>query len=362
MLFVVNETGGVMQIFTNRVMRPSPNEAAFTTSYTHGSDRLGLATVRRKKNEWNITAANADVSDADAKSVLLPLFKQQQRPVLLYIHGNNNPPAKCFERCAKLETLYDVEVVGLSWPSEGYLPDGTRYPDVDPSEIDGDEEEMGQIDLNNRQLGTIRSKIYRYHQASLNGKHSADALARLLRMVGAARLDANGQPYTVSAHSLGAQFLQYALEIPGASESLATAQNVALLAPCVRAVGHRDWLGKIRPKGQLFVTFNKGDSVLAGASVADNGLTGDTQVKLGTDPTNELLHTSYARYINCTGANVGFGGHGYFVQNKMPKRMKNVFGRIFRSQRDVMFGEIERKIYGLKGSEDGLIGYFNAEV
>lgn len=350
-----------MLIFTNRVMKTSSNESAFGTAYSQGSERLGMATVNRKAGGWAVTAVDDDVDQAEAKKALEPLFKGA-RPVLVYIHGNNNTPAKCFERCAKLEALYDVEVVGFSWPSEGYLPDGNIYPGVDPNETDGDEEELCAVKMGNREQSGIRSKIYRYHQAGINGKHSADALARFLRLVGAARLDANVQPFTVAAHSLGAQFLQYTLDVPGAAESLSTAQNVALLAPCVRASDHRNWLGKITPKSQLFVTFNEGDSVLAAASIADNGFTGDTQVKLGTDPTPDRLRVPYMRYISCTGAKTGGGGHGYFVQNKMPKRMKNVFGRILRSRRDLEPGEIERKIYGLKGDEDGLTFYFNAEA
>lgn len=42
--------------------------------------------------------------------------------------------------------------------------------------------------------------------------------------------------------------------------------------------------------------------------------------------------------------------------------MKNVFGRILRSERDLQPGEIDRKIYGLKGDEHGLTCYFNVEA
>ncbi|CAN7748511.1 MULTISPECIES: hypothetical protein [unclassified Variovorax] len=44
----------------------------------------------------------------------------------------------------------------------------------------------------------------------------------------------------------------------------------------------------------------------------------------------------------------------------MPKKMQNVFGRILSSRRDLEADEIDRKIYGIKGDEDGLTCYFNA--
>lgn len=66
------------------------------------------------------------------------------------------------------------------------------------------------------------------------------------------------------------------------------------------------------------------------------------------------------RYIGCTDADVGAGGHGYCVQPKMLKKLGNVFGRNFCSERDLQPGEYERDVYGIKGAEDGLTFYFNA--
>lgn len=349
-----------MLVFTNRTVKQASDESAFGADFVQGSIRLGMATVTRKgKSGWSLADLDLDVDDADSKTALFPIFQGGQ-PVLVYIHGFNNTPAKCFERCLKLESLYGVQVVGFSWPAEGFLADGTFGPGMIASADAGDENDLGEVDPGNRLESPVQSLIHRYHQAGMNAKNSVDALARFLRMVAAARLDANIQPFTVAAHSLGAQLLQYSLDLPAVAESLATARNVALLAPCVRASDHRNWIGKIRPISQLFVTFNKGDSVLAGAAVADLDLGSNSQLKLGTDPTPDRFHAPYMRYISCTNAQNGLGGHGYFAQTKMPSHMQTVFGRIFNSRRDLEAGEIDRKIYGIKGDEDGLTCYFNA--
>jgi hypothetical protein len=51
-----------------------------------------------------VSGLHADTADADALNALLPLFAGA-RPVLVYLQGNDNTPASCFERRALLETL-----------------------------------------------------------------------------------------------------------------------------------------------------------------------------------------------------------------------------------------------------------------
>lgn len=346
-----------MLIFTNRDLQNQPDESAFTRSFTPAATRLGFASVAPGAGgapSWAVTGLQADASDADALNALLPLFAGPRR-VLVYLHGNNNTPAACFERCARLESLYGLEVVGFSWTSEGFLADGSALPGLPANPPTGDETNLKAVKPGNRTDDPIQDLIRRYRQAKTNAQDSIDALARFLRLLGTARLHANGQPFSLGVHSLGAHFLQYTLEVSGASESLGTAHNVALLAPCTRAAGHRDWLLKIRPKGQVFVTFNLGDTVLFGAFIADG-----QQTKLGTDPLPDLLSSGVARYISFTGAQVGFGGHGYFALSKMPSRTLKLFTRIFGSSRDIEPNEFPRQVYPVGCDEDGLTCYMAA--
>ena len=342
-----------MLVFTNRVTRSATDETAFTTTFEPGGTRLALADAARASGSWQLSGLNGDLGDDDAVQALVPLFRGR-RAVLVYLHGNNNSPARSFERCHALAALYDLEVVGFSWASEGFLSDGGEVPGL-AAGAPGDELDLKGVKASNRTDPGIQRRIRRYHQARINAQDSVDALARFMRLLGAARLYANSQPFTLAAHSLGAHFLQYALEVPGAGESLGTAYNVALLAACTRAAGHRDWLAKIQPKGQVFVTFNKGDSVLLGAFIADG-----QQTKLGTDPGTELLQSSSARYVSFTNAKVGFGGHGYFVNDNMPKKMLKVFARILGSSRDIVADEYPRQVYPVGCDANELTCYMAA--
>lgn len=328
-----------MLIFTNRELQDKPDETAFTARYQPAADRVGFAHVEAaSRGTWKVSDVHADTSDEDAMVELLTLFAGPRR-VLVQLHGNNNTPASCFARTRLFESLYDFEVVGFSWTSEGYLPDGSKLVGL-TGDASGDGTNLKVVSAANRNDDPVQDLVQRYHQAKTNAKNSIDALARFFRLVGAARLAANGQPFSVAAHSLGCHFLQNTLEVSGANESLGTAHNVALLAACVRAAGHREWLDKLHPEGQVFVTYNNSDLVLAGAFFADNG---DT--KLGTNPGSDLLETTSTRYIDFTGARNDPAQHDYFVRAAMSAQTRKILTRVFGSEEDIKTGELPRKIY-----------------
>jgi hypothetical protein len=343
-----------MLIFTNRSLKNQNDESAFGRDFVTGSDQLGFATATRNPNgDWRVNQVHSQASDSDAMSALLPLFTGEQ-PLLVYLHGNNYSPSKCFERCAKLEQLYKLPVIAFSWASEGFLPDGSPLPGLTGNPAIG-QSDLGDVTVANRSEGSIQTKIRTYHQAKTNAQDSVDAVARFLRLLATARLSANRQVFTIAAHSLGAHLLQYSMEVPTATEAVGTAQNVALLAACVRASGHKEWLARLRVKGQVFVTFNQDDLVLFGARIADGN-----QIKLGAEPGADLLQSKSVRYISFSHAEVEFGGHHYFVNDRMPAKAQKLFTRIFRSEPDIQAGEFPRKVYPVGCDADGLTCYMAA--
>jgi hypothetical protein len=343
-----------MLIFTNRVIDNGADESAFSRRFDPGATTLGFAAASRAgAGHWSLAGVQRQCADDVALAELVTLF-QGPKPVLVYLHGNNNTPAACFERCTRLAEIYGVEVLGFSWTSEGFQPSGEDLFGIHAGAPAGDRDEtsLKAVTASNRTEGPIQRRIRRYHQAKTNAQDSIDALARFLRLAATARLYADQRPMTIAAHSLGALLLQYTLDVASATESLGVAHNIALLAACTRAAGHREWLGKMHPKGQVFVTFNQADSVLFGASIADSG-----QTKLGAEPGGELLASPGVRYVNFRHAAVGFGGHGYFVADagdNVPKRPRKLFQRIFASGRDLEPGEAQRVVY-VGGCDAGLL-------
>jgi hypothetical protein len=338
-----------MLIITNRRVSGSGSDTAFSGAFEPAQSLLSMADAREQGGAWSLQALASEASDDAIVSALRRRFEGSRR-VLLYIHGNNNTPQRCFERCALLGNIYGVEVIGFSWPSEGLLPDGHTLPGV--ADIAGSEDDLADVRASNRTAGPIVQKARRYRQAKNNAQDSVDALARLLRLMAIARLQANAQPFSVAAHSLGNHYLQYTLDIEAAREALGAAQNVALIAPCVRAAGHGDWVGRLRPKGQVFITYNEGDSVLLGACIVDG-----QQVKLGTDPGGTLVRNGIVRYVCFTGSPVGLGGHGYFVHNGIADKTRTAFGRMFGSAADIQAGEYPRQVYVAGCDADGTTCY-----
>lgn len=340
-----------MLVFTNREIGPGSAASAFKRSFQPGGTRLAMADVTASGSGWKLQGIDDNVSQKDALDQLQPLF-QGAAPLLLYVHGNNNTPADCFRRSADLQKLYPgCVVLAFSWASEGFLADGSPLPGLSANEGGGDEEEFSGVTPQNRTKGPIQNKIRRYRQAQTNARDSVDAFARMLRLLGTARLQANAQPFSLAIHSLGGQLFQYSLQVPGATESASTAHNVVLLAPCVRSSGHAEWLTRFRPKGRTYVTYNRGDSVLFAAYVADG-----EQTKLGTDPGPDLLHREGVRYISFSDAPNDFGGHAYFVKSPT-KAAKKLFSRLFASQVDFGLDESPKTVYPQRCEPDGSVCY-----
>ena len=349
-----------MLAFTNRTVAPGNHATAFDTGFQPNGSELATATVQRSARGWQLSRIRPAISDDDAVRLLVPLFRGD-RPVLLYLHGNNNTPATCFERCARLEETYGVEVVAFSWPSEGHLASGLERPGLPEGAPDtmGDDANLAGIKHSNARQGSIQRKILRYHQAKVNAQESAAALARLSRLLGTARLYANQQKLSIAAHSLGAQVLQYGLGEMSDSASLGAVSNIVLIAACTRADGHAAWLQKMRPGGQVFVTYNQGDLVLFGAYIADK-----QQTKLGAEPGTKAT-LPWIRYVSFTNAQVGAGGHRYFIAESgkaMPRHALKLFKRIFSSEPDLRREELgnPRLVYPVGCDTDGLTCYMHA--
>ncbi len=352
-----------MLIFTHRHLKPAAtNEAALTRQYTPFTDTLNSVDAALLPNgTWKVTAQRSALTDDDVVQ-LIDAVLQGKKPVLFYLHGNNTDPARCFARCDALERQHKVTVIGFSWTSEGYMPDGSDLPGLDKSKSDTDDDDEDLAHIKSRDSlkeGWIARKARRYAQAKINAQHSTDALARVLRLVASRRLHLQQQKVSMAVHSLGCHFLHYTVEQQDAQASLAAMHNVALIAGCTGAAKHAAWVGRIRPLQRVYMTYTRADTVLFGAGVVD----GD--VKLGTAPGSDMLSAPHYRYIDFENAKkMSPGAHSYFVarpDKKLSSHSALLFGRIFRSEPDFDGGmDAARKVYPLGCRNDGTVCWMGA--
>lgn len=333
-----------MLIFTNRQLQNGSDEKALTRKYTPLITDLNCVDASATDGGgWKVSKPASLVSDADALARLSAVFAGS-RPVLIYVHGNNNSPKTCFTRCQQLEANYDVSVIGFSWPSEGFQPDGSDLAGLDTAKTstDTEDETLEDVKATNTSEGWIQRKARRYAQAKVNAQQGAAALARFLRLVAAARLSQDKQPYSAAFHSLGCHYLHYAVEMDGVPGALGVASNVALLAGCTGAAKHASWVGKISPSKRVYITFTVSDLVLAGARFIDKDF------KLGAIPGSDRAIGTKYRYIDFEGAkNMKPGAHRYFVPDpgkNLSKQARLLFSRIFASELDFDPGTESPKI------------------
>lgn len=349
-----------MLIFTNRQLEEAfKDERQLTAKYTPFAQALNccqLSQTTTAKPKWKIEQSKIDLDDQNALEILVECLTGD-RPVLVYIHGNNTTPSACFARCKQLEDQYGVLTIGFSWTSEGFQPNGEDLAGVSSVQLKTDvgDESLASVKRDNLSEGWIQRKARRYAQAKINAQHSAMALARFLRLVASARLATIKQPFSVAVHSLGCHFFHYAVTHEGANESLGVAHNITLLAGCTGAAKHAAWIGQINPVRKVYIMYTNDDSVLASAKVID----GDT--KLGANPGTERLSAPKYRYVDFEGAaKMVIGAHRYFVADpnkSLSKHAHKLFSRVFTSQDDVLPGENLRKIYPVICTPDGSVCY-----
>lgn len=350
-----------MLIFTNRAIEKHlKDESSLTNAFTPFADTLGSVNVKRgdNGNDWKVSEHVVSHTDVTALKQLTKSMSGDA-PVLVYLHGNNNSPGTCFTRCQQLEDQYGVAVVGFSWTSEGFLPNGEDQAGLDTARLKSDEDEDALKEAKSQkhlQEGWIARKARRYGQAKLNAQHSKNSLARFLRLVAAARLGTLNQKVSLAAHSLGCHFLYHSIDEQDAEASLGAMHNVILIAGCTDASKHAAWIGQINPILRVYITFTKADSVLAAARVIDKG------VKLGAEPLDSRVFGQKYRYIDFEGASkMKFGAHRYFVADpggELSKQAATLFGRIFRSGVDIEAKDKSLKVvYPVGCSDDRSVCY-----
>ena len=351
-----------MLIITNRVPSANPTDGnAFTSKFGVGKADLSVADATKLPigtgaAAWSTKDVDVNTSDNVIGKRLaehMSAAKLNGRRILIYVHGNSNDYLKMLERCYDLTLAYEgIEVIGFSWPSEGFLPSQKKLMTAFERDMGADDGLNSQLKYRNWMADTQKE----YRQSKKNAESTAAAFTRSLKLIAKALANVNtGNDGTLAIHSLGNYLFWQALQNQAALAYTKQFSNIVLLAPCATNAVQQPMLDPLVPMKRVYVTFNKNDWVLAGSQVADK----DT--KLGLDPgmPTDLSANAQVRYVDFEGAAVGLAGHRYFIDPhdlRVPKT-KQFFSRIFAGEDDLRSGEGEKQAYPFGCTNDGKTCY-----
>ena len=267
-----------MLVFTNRAIKGDG------TSIDDYQDELGFGTssqfrVLEVSNSLNVellgTSSNQDFRAA--KKAILD-FKDElgDDNLVVYIHGYNNTLKSSVERCLKLEKLYGVKTLSMTWPTK-----------------------LGPLNQSNAR------------ESLQNARGSKKAFQAMLAIL-ARTLETSANKVTLAVHSQGCNVYQNVIELgSGGLSHDRFFENIMLLAAHCRLSDHRRWVTKLQPRNKVFITINEGDKVLRGA----RHIRGMTYKRLGLAKDGLIKDVPKIEYEDFAPHSSIFSEHSYFVNN-----------------------------------------------
>lgn len=340
-----------MLIFTNRAYDSGRAPLERFTCHFNPRDPGAFVAARIDTGSAEIIAEAA--TPAQQADLFVQACLASNAPTLLYLHGFNNTVADVFERSQAFQRFYGVNVVAVTWPSEGAAgPEGISQADVTASDPEGADSLIASVRRS-------RSIADRYGQARRNARVTALALEHLLAEISRAWSAAAGdaKPPSLAVHSLGNYVLQNALASTQSTVDVDAFANLVLLAPDADGVGHAAWLkqaGKTPGAGtaRVIVTVNRNDWVLAASNIFNGKQRLGTYGFGGQHLTNESYN---ALYLDVTVASRQAAGHSYFVDTaslgedpKKPTRLRRALQLALSGEPlpTVNGPQIKRQLYG----------------
>jgi esterase/lipase superfamily enzyme len=315
----INEAANGLRKFGSRPNPIGPNELRLVEVVKQGADyqttllkdQLEPEEVDRLKIRFQLPDDFQGPYFASLRAACetLDRARQDNRHILIYVHGYNNDIGDVLNTAEALEALYRVVVVPFSWPTNG---GGTVGGAADY--LDDKQDARVSMDALNRLI----DKIDLYHelltrktreQARANAQNNFQNNRGAARANYSERLAAECQvTLNLACHSMGNYVLQYAFRPNNAASRRLVFDNVSLISADANNKNHQEWVESIQVRNRLYITINEDDYALAWSRRKP----GDEQLdRLGNYLRN--LSALNAYYIDVTGAPSVGSAHNYFT-------------------------------------------------
>ncbi len=252
------------------------------------------------------------------------------RPWLLFLHGNNQTLEKNLHKARKIQELYRVNLIIYSWPSKAFDDNVEKYLIA-----------AGIIALVpggwsvTKHLAThgIKRKIKQYKAARKNAKLTAASFVKALNFINEyllKPLQQKGIVCNMLAHSLGHKVLKDAIIREPTCFDDTNFNNCVLHQADESYVDHPWWCEKmpVSSPNKVTITNNYNDAVLFLAGLLNNG--GNIKkpfTRLGNRK-NFNHNSSQLSYMELTGNQVGWQ-HGIAWHTAISDEVKSQFEALF---------------------------------
>jgi esterase/lipase superfamily enzyme len=251
----------------------------------------------------------------------------EDKQILLFVHGYNNDMDDILKTAIQLEKLYNLIVIPFSWPANG----GGKVSGTAAYLSDKDDARSSATALHR----TVE-KVHFYHRLlteSARQQYLAEALKKyednrerakvhFVRMMD----QKCTSKLNLMCHSMGNYVLKYATKPGNSSLRNLVFDNIGLVAADANNPKHEDWVQNLQTRNRLYVVINENDGALSWSRRKP----GDEQKeRLGHYLRNLTAKNAY--YIDIT-RNTGVGSeHSYFkgkpVNNNLT--LKKIFAEVF---------------------------------
>ncbi|MGB7440647.1 MAG: alpha/beta hydrolase [Coleofasciculaceae cyanobacterium] len=299
-----------MFVVTNRNLQTdeSPEKRFGETFNDRGPNELRIAEAQKVGGVWQVEVLPDRLiyqgEERWASEVAFlqgqARMREQKKNCLLFVHGFNTDFRSALETGHTLETLYGMEIVMFTWPSNA----GGLHRVVDNYRSDKQDASLS-INAFDRCLEILNEYILKHRETDC------------------------GQKLSLALHSMGAFLFKKLLQSSIYEGETLLFDNVIMLAADVNNQDHSEWMDKIKYRNRLYITINEDDFALA-ASRAKPGP--EQRARLGQLAQN--LNSRNAIYLDFTDAPHVGDSHSYFQDDALNNRIvRQIFEDAFNGRR-----------------------------
>lgn len=255
------------------------------------------------------------------------------RPWVLFLHGNNQTPKKNLEKSRIIQDLYNVNMVIFSWPSRSYDDKLAKYLGASAVSffIPG-----GKVVAKFLAKKAYKRKKKQYTEAREYATETASKFKDALDLLNENlfnTIQANDKKISLLTHSLGHKVLRDGIEKYGLSQSDLGFDSIVLHQADEDIPNHADWVQSLPLSNDdlsnIAITRNRNDSVLFLSSLVNSNL--DLRQKnsrIGNRASMDLDDPRFT-YLDFTGMNNVWIDHNVAWDNKLDIEIKNTFSDLF---------------------------------